>query len=288
LSDTQYVHARGNQERRCSLNHVWWIRIAAIYALFGVLACSGAGEESSSSPVQPPGLVSVFPPANESAASAVAAVSTTFDTNMNSGSSGSFTVYGSQTGKISGTYTGGGTTALSFDPAANFKPGEEIEVSLTQSLTSTGSVALDPPYVFRFWVETGGGTGVFIDAQTVAVQPNAIAVIAGDWDLDGDVDLAVANFSADQVRILKNDGTGSFSVSSTINGQVGATALAAGDWDGDGDLDMTVANFGANSVTILENNGTGVFTLAGTIFGQTGPKALTAGDWDGDGDRIWS
>ena len=90
-------------------------------------------------------MVSVFPPANESAATAVTVVSATFDKNMNSASAGSFTVYGSQTGKLSGTYTGGGTTGLSFDPTANFKPGEEIEVSLTQSLTSTGSAGLDPP-----------------------------------------------------------------------------------------------------------------------------------------------
>ena len=204
-------------------------------------------------------MVSVFPPANESSASAVTVVSATFDKNMNAASAGSFTVYGSQTGKLSGTYTGGGTTSLSFDPAANFKPGEEIEVTLTQSLTSTGGAGLDPPYVYRFLVETGGGTGVFLDAQTVSGQADAIALAAGDWDGDGDLDLAVANFGADQVRILMNDGTGNFSVSSTIAGQVGATALVAGDWDGDGDLDLAVANFGANTVTILNNDGTRCF-----------------------------
>jgi len=193
-------------------------------------------------------------------------------------------VYGSQTGKISGTYAGGGTTSLSFDPAGNFKPGEEIEVTLSQSLTSTSGAGLDQPYVYRFWVETGGGTGVFLDEQTVPGQVGASALAAGDLDGDGDLDLAVADFGANSVRILKNDGAGNFSVSSTIAGQLGATALVAGDWDGDGDLDLAVANFDANSVTILKNNGSGVFTLAGTIPGQTGPKALVAGDWDGDGD----
>ena len=146
---------------------------------------------------------------------------------------------------------------------------------------------MDPPFVYRFLVATGVGTGVFLDAQTVFPQIDAIAVVAGDWDGDGDLDLAVANFGADQVSILMNDGTGNFSVSSTIALQVGATALVAGDWDGDGDLDLAVANFGANNVTILKNDGTGVFTftVADRITaGVLGPKALAAGDWDGDGD----
>ena len=116
----------GDQERGCRLKQLRWIHIAAICSVFGVWACSSGGDDSSSSPAQPPGVVSVFPPANESSASAVTVVSATFDTNMNAASAGSFTVYGSQTGKLSGTYTGGGTTVLSFDPAGNFKPGEEI------------------------------------------------------------------------------------------------------------------------------------------------------------------
>jgi len=261
-----------------------WTHLAAIFFVFGVLACGGSGENSSDIPPQPPGVINVFPPPNESAASAVAEISATFDTNMNSASADSFTVYGSQTGKLSGIYTGGGTTALSFDPAANFKPGEKIEVTLTQSLTSTGGVGLNQPYVYRFWAEAGAGTGIFFDVQTISGQANAIALAAGDWDGDGDLDLAVANFGANQVRILRNDGTGNYSVSSTITDQVGATGIVAGDWDGDGDLDLAAANFGSNSITILENDGIGMFTLAGTILAQTGPKALTAGDWDGDGD----
>ena len=144
-----------------------WIHIAAICSVFGVWACNGAGGESSSTSVQPPGVVSVAPLANESSASAVSVVSATFDKNMNPASAGSFAVYGSQTGKLSGTYAGDGTTSLSFDPAGNFKPGEEIEVTLTQSLTSTDGAGLDQPFVYRFLVETGGGTGVFLDVQTV-------------------------------------------------------------------------------------------------------------------------
>ena len=97
------------------MNQLRWTHLAAIGFVFGVLACGGSGDNSSDIPSQAPTVVNVFPPPNESAASAVAEISATFDTNMNSASGDSFTVYGSQTGKLSGIYTGGGGTALSFD-----------------------------------------------------------------------------------------------------------------------------------------------------------------------------
>jgi hypothetical protein len=63
---------------------------------------------------------------------------------------------------------------------------------------------LDQPYVYRFWVETGGGTGTFLDVQTVSVQANAIALVAGDWDGNGSLDLSAADNGSDSVHILDN------------------------------------------------------------------------------------
>ena len=42
----------------------------------------------------------------------------------------------------------------------------------------------------------------------------ARGLAAGDWDDDGDSDLAVANFSNATVVIMKNDGSGDFGASS--------------------------------------------------------------------------
>ena len=110
---------------------------------------------------------------------------------------------------------------------------------------------------------------------------------AGDWDGDGDLDLAVANFGADQVRILENDGTGGFSVPGPpITGQVGATALAAGDWDGDGDLDLAVANFGADQVRILEMTAPAVFRHLASLAAKSASVLSAAGDLNGDGKAL--
>jgi hypothetical protein len=96
-------------------------------------------------------------------------------------------------------------------------------------------------------------TGFFTDVAAVGSLTGASAVIALDWDTDGHLDLAVANFTASSVVVLENDPAGSFTLEDTIGTQTGASSLAAGDWDGDDALDLAVANDTANNVNTLEN-----------------------------------
>jgi hypothetical protein len=115
------------------------IKILLLLSLLSLLACDSS---SGSSPDRgadedPPELEDVDPAANDSSALVGAAITATFDKDMRSGSDSTFVVYGSQTGKLAGTYTGGGSDTLQFDPDDGFKIGEEIEVILTDSLTST-------------------------------------------------------------------------------------------------------------------------------------------------------
>ncbi|NTW60945.1 MAG: VCBS repeat-containing protein, partial [Nitrospirae bacterium] len=79
------------------------------------------------------------------------------------------------------------------------------------------------------------------------------ALATGDWDSDGNLDLAVANFSINNIAVLRNNGTGSFSSLGVIAGQFGISALVAGDWDGNGSLDLAAADNGSDSVHILDN-----------------------------------
>jgi hypothetical protein len=86
------------------------------------------------------------------------------------------------------------------------------------------------------------------------------AIVAGDWEGDGDLDLAVGNSGATNVSILINNGTGTFTqplppVSPVPVGnppQGNPQSMTAGDWDGDGDLDLAVSRTDTN-VALLEN-----------------------------------
>jgi hypothetical protein len=133
-----------------------------------------------------------------------AAITATFDEDMRPASNSTFVAYGSQTGKLAGTYSGGGSDTLRFDPDNRFKVGEKIEVILTDPLTSTQGQSLETPFVYRFRAEVLAGTGDFEPADTVPGQTNAQGLAAGDWDGDRDLDLAAANFSASRVDILEN------------------------------------------------------------------------------------
>jgi len=95
---------------------------------------------------------------------------------MNTGSAGSFVVYGSQSGKLSGNYLGGGSQILAFDPDQNFKPGEQIEVILTGSLTATDSRSFWP-FVYRFRAESQPAAGPFSTNQTLSSLAGASGVV---------------------------------------------------------------------------------------------------------------
>ena len=112
---------------------------------------------------------------------------------MDSGSANTFVVYGSQTGRLAGIYSGDGSNTLRFDSNNKFKIGEEIEVTLTIFLTSTDGVSLELPIVYRFRAETLNGNGSFKVRDTIEDQTGASALAAGDWDGDGDLDAFVGN-----------------------------------------------------------------------------------------------
>ena len=230
------------------------LNILILLAALSLFACGGGsgGSPEGGPAANPPELTGLNPAANDSSVLLGSPITATFDKNMSSGSDSTFVLYGSQTGKLDGTYMGGGSDTLSFDAANQFKAGEEIEVILTDFLTSTEGFSLESPIVYRFRAETLGGTGDFTAADTVSGQTNVRALAAGDWDGDGDLDLAAANSGTSVVAILENDGSGDFTAADTVSGQTDVQALAAGDWDGDDDLDLA-SNNGISNINVLEN-----------------------------------
>ena len=231
------------------------LKTLTLLAALILFACiSGCGDSmDTNSIVNPPELKGLDPAANDGSVLAGSAITATFDKEMGTATDRSFVVYGIQSGKLSGTYAGFFSDTLSFDAANPFKTGEEIEVILTRLLNSIYGVSLRSPVVYRFRIETLGGTGDFTAADTVAGQTGVVALAAGDWDGDRDLDLAAANFLANRVDILENDSTGDFTAADTVADQDRVRALAAGDWDGDDDLDLAAANNLIDTVGVLEN-----------------------------------
>ena len=122
---------------------------------------------------------------------------------------------------------------------------------------------------------------------TVGVDPSGM--VAGDFNLDGWPDLAVANYdtasgSTDSVSVLLNNGNGTFATAQNYKVDTGTTAVAVGDFNGDGIPDLVVVSATSKRLTVLRGNGNGTFT-AGTQHFSAGsaPVRLAVADFNGDG-----
>jgi hypothetical protein len=138
----------------------------------------------------------------------------------------------------------------------------------------------------------GNGDGTFQPPVSYKVGPDPIFVVAGDFNNDGNLDLAVANFGdgpvgSGSVSILLGNGDGTFQPALNYSAAgPDPVALAVGDFNNDGNLDLAAANPYAspNAVTILLGNGDGTF--GPSVNYPVAPGALesiAAGDFNGDG-----
>src|SRR5439155_11648380 len=88
-----------------------------------------------------------------------------------------------------------------------------------------------------------------------------------DFDGDGNLDLAVADFNGGQVLIYRGSGGGMFAPAVTLTGLPSPSAVAPLDYDHDGRADLAVLGFADNSITLYQNTGSPgslAFSLAPT------------------------
>ena len=133
---------------------------------------------------------------------------------------------------------------------------------------------------------TGGGghpgSGGF---ASYAVSNGPSGVAAGDFDGDGDTDLATSNQSWGGACVLLGDGGGGFGAPAHYGAVAGTsgTSVALGDFDHDGALDIATANPNDNSVSLLRGAGDGTFSAGWNHAVGPRPTSVAAGDFDDDG-----
>ncbi|UCD83376.1 MAG: VCBS repeat-containing protein, partial [Deltaproteobacteria bacterium] len=137
----------------------------------------------------------------------------------------------------------------------------------------------------------GNGTFSLIGNSNVGFGPRGIST--GDFNSDGIQDLAVANFSDNNVSILRGNGSngqgdGTFSLIGNYNVGTGPWGISTGDFNSDGIKDLAVTNYSSNNTSILLGNGsngqgTGTFTLDNNYLVGTSPIAVSVGDFNSDG-----
>jgi hypothetical protein len=154
----------------------------------------------------------------------------------------------------------------------------------------------DPAQGATFYLEvtsSAGGAGSFrlttrfVQAtppfQPLQVGAAPAAVVTGDFNGDGALDLATADQGSGQVSILLGTGDGTFQSARNYLAATAPAALAVGDFNTDGFLDLAVADRADGKVLILRGNGDGTFQSPTSYAVGTAPVALAAGDFNGDG-----
>ena len=108
-------------------------------------------------------------------------------------------------------------------------------------------------------------------------------VVVGDFNLDGKIDIAVANQGSNSVSVLLGNGDGTFGAAQSFTVGSQPTAIAVADFNGDGKPDLAVANMGDDSVSILIGRGDGTFLPPQRVTAIHSPVSLVAADFNGDG-----
>ena len=129
----------------------------------------------------------------------------------------------------------------------------------------------------------GNGAGTFLPPLFFPARGSAYEAITGDFNNDGNVDIAVANYQdSEDVSVFLGNGDGTFRpradyATGTPNGAYG---LAVGDYNGDGASDLAVAE---DNVVVLRGNGDGTFSLGSTYAAGKLPTDVQTADFNGDG-----
>jgi hypothetical protein len=130
----------------------------------------------------------------------------------------------------------------------------------------------------------GRGDGRFAASPLHALEaPSPVQAVAGDLDLDGQDEIAIAHLrGADRISILAGDAGGDLGRERRVRVGRGIGALALTDLDGDQDLDLAAANEDTDQLLLFHNLGDGRFELAHTLRTGDRPEAVLAGDLNGD------
>lgn len=128
----------------------------------------------------------------------------------------------------------------------------------------------------------GNGDGAFTSGGTVSLADCPSNLVAGDFNGDSKMDIAVGS-GQNSTTVLYGDGSGGFTAQSVPLNNVSYSPVATGDFNGDGVSDLAFLD-ASNKLVVLLGQKDGTFTtVSGSPAAGSSPIELVSGDFNGDG-----
>ncbi len=125
-------------------------------------------------------------------------ITVTFSTDIDQStiSSSSIKINGSLSGSHTATYNyNSSTKSATITPIVPFNVGDVVTTTLTCGIKSTVGDSLIKSYTWSFSIKSdAGASGKFVQSSTPSVGSGPYSITAGDFNGDGSLDLAVANY----------------------------------------------------------------------------------------------
>jgi hypothetical protein len=183
-------------------------------------------------------------------------------------------------GNGDGTFQAPVTFAAGSQPLSvavgNFHTGGSPDLIVTDASFAAGGID-------HLLLLQGNGDGTFQPAVSLDSGKLSRGLAVGDFNGDGNADLAVANVAGGDVTVLLGNGNGTFDHAPDFATGPSPAAIVAADLTGNGISDLITANTGGDSVSVLLGNGDGTFQPPQNFPAGNQPLRVVAGDFTGDG-----
>ena len=141
-------------------------------------------------------------------------------------------------------------------------------------------------------VYLGDGKGGFSqpNGSPFSAGQNPTDLATGDFNGDGNLDVAIANHGVKLVAVLLGNGKGQFSFAAgspfSVESNPHPHGIAVADFNGDRKLDIAIDSWAENKVLVMFGNSDGTFQTPGTKFdvGKMPYQRLRTADVNGDGN----